>query len=516
MKDFIILRRSSIAITNYKTIPSATLNSILVKLTKFDRPPHPNAPKPCTFKGYLTETKESNGKDIDILYLPFNYDINVLTTTFPNHEVVNMSKPIDSISYDDVTLNSEYDYKDEEQKDIVGFLHRSGIHKDIPFYGVDLIEAGTAAGKSYSYIRYWVESGAKRLMVGFANQSHLDNFKVELLKFTNLNDDEIYCVNGQASFKRIKDQHKVILIITRTISSSFNDVTEYINDPNPTSFKAIPHVTERPSIIKLVENLKIGDIVFDEMHLGLKAISPFMLLLNVNSITQLTATPNRSDYQEDRIFKYMIPEEYLAIEKEARLEVISYSYDLPFSSYNLMKCVGTRGFNNAIYHNKIEENYFEDWYDYLKVVINGIYENDENIGSIGIVLAAPLSFISNLKIRLNQDFSERSIGDYTSNISKKIRVNELDKDIVITTEKSFNGSVNPTKMNYMIFHGCLKSPVIIEQISGRLRGINGNSCIFIDFFNSSIPESRKFWKFRQKVFKNIAKVIYEEVSLSNI
>ena len=83
---------------------------------------------------------------------------------------------------------------------------------------------------------------------------------------------------------------------------------------------------------------------------------------------------------------------------------------------------------------------------------------------------------------------------------------ELNRDIVVTTEKSFSGSVNPEYMTHMMFLAPLSSPVSIEQIVGRLRGVDGRPCILIDLWDAG------FWKLVEQAKRR--KTTYRKLSTS--
>ena len=86
---------------------------------------------------------------------------------------------------------------------------------------------------------------------------------------------------------------------------------------------------------------------------------------------------------------------------------------------------------------------------------------------------------------------------------------ELNRDIVVTTEKSFGGSVNPERMTHLIFLAPLSSPVVVEQIIGRLRGLDGRPCKLLDVWDAGFVKLVEQAKRRRALYRKLATKITE-------
>ena len=510
MENLIIKKRTAIIVTNYKDSHENALSAMLRKLMAFGKPLFQDGPKVVNGKYFLTEDRfnEKEQEFVKVLYLPKNFSLSLIKAVYPRHRLVGVNNAPPHVLQPEITLTSGFDYRTDNQQLIVTYLNRTHHFANTKDDGVDLVSAGTSEGKSYSFIRSWVERGAPRLLACFSKAAHLENFKSELMKFTNLTEGDMLVANGSQKISK-PTTAKVTLILARTIHNSISDqIIQTVPEREKTA-GSWPVIENTPTIINFIKDSKYSEIVIDEAHLEMLATLQMVLLVNVLKITLLTATANRTDPQEDRIASYIFPEEYLSIEKEKRIEVRSLMYSGGLEGDEIASCRNSYGFSNPMYHDTIRANP-ESFSRFMYALEKLITEcREAGAGTIGIVLAASLKFINDVEAHLNTLFPELSIGQFTSNTPKmEKRLLALDMDICLTTEKSFNGSINPLNMDYLVLHGAILSPVTIEQISGRLRGADGKSCFFIDLFDSSSPTCFDAWKVRQKTFNKIAKVVH--------
>ena len=455
-----------------------------------------------TFSAHLTDVDTSGRK---ILRLPGNVPLALLHAAWPTHTVVNVSKPWNKRAISIKFHTHDYPFRSSVQSTIVDYLVGRNTYSYYTPGASRLVQAGTATGKSYCVIRAWAER-SDVLLGTFAQMGHLINFKTDMLKFTDLTEDEILVIDdGRADIQRmLKDPdklrtYKAILVLHRTIWNSLNDNIE------GTTVKSDNGLCE---FVKFAFIAGIGTHVSDEAHFELRSLIYLGLFLNVDQTYYLTATPNRTDWREDRLLGMQLPRDHaLIIKTEARLNVVQVAYN---SNPNIMD----------IKKSKNIRDYFDipRFFDYLMrpdkwvmfeemlttMVSRALIEGGAT--SVGIVVAGKLEFLDKVIDSLKLAFPNRTIGNYSSRVKAgQLRTAELDRDIVVTTEKSFNGSVNPLSMTHMIFFAPITSPVAVEQISGRLRGIDGAQCMLFDMWDEGFPALIEQAKRRKTIFKKISK-----------
>jgi hypothetical protein len=405
---------------------------------------------------------------------------------------------------------AKFPFKNSDQSKIYEYL--TGTHQ---FEGIidgvpRLVVAGTAAGKSYCSIRAWVERGDV-LLGTFAQTSHLENFKAELLKFTDLGEDDILVVDeGRRSIRRVMKHPeqlaavKVVLVLHRTIWNAVQDKIAggAISGPN--------------EFTKFVLAVGVGTHISDEAHLELQSLVYLGMLMNVEQTYYLTATPKRTDWMEDRVLGMQLPRDSaLYIRSAPRLETVQVRYDTRPTEAQKAASVNRRGYFDVpwFFDYLMRPEKWEPVEEMLTYYVGKAL--DAGADSVGIVVAGKLEFLDLVVARMKAAFPEKTVGNFSSRVKAgEARMAELNRDIVVTTEKSFSGSVNPEKMTHLIFLAPLSSPVVIEQVSGRLRGIDGRPCVFYDLWDAGFAKLVEQAKHRRTTFKKIS-VSLTEVDYAN-
>jgi hypothetical protein len=212
---------------------------------------------------------------------------------------------------------------------------------------------------------------------------------------------------------------------------------------------------------------------------------------------------------EDRVLHMHLPMDHgIYIKSESRLETKLVEINTHPTDYNIKKSQNRKGYFDVNY-------YFDyltgDKWDYIEGLLYTLttdaFENSAE--SLGIVVSGRLEFLDLVIMKLGKLFPNKTIGNFSSRVKIKDRVEELKKDIVVTTEKSMGGSVNPERMTHLIFLAPIASPVWLEQISGRLRGLDGRNCIVYSICDYGFPVLVDQMKQKKKTFKKLSTSITE-------
>ena len=289
-----------------------------------------------TFRAILKDV-DPHGREV--LRLPGELSDDLLQKAWPQHKIGDSPRAWPSRKVRVKFHTAKFPFKNSDQSKIYEYL--TGTHQ---FEGIidgvpRLVVAGTAAGKSYCSIRAWVERGDV-LLGTFAQTSHLENFKAELLKFTDLTEDDILVVDeGRQSIRRVMKHPeqlaavKVVLVLHRTIWNAVQDKIAggAISGPN--------------EFTEFVLAVGVGTHISDEAHLELQSLVYLGMLMNVEQTYYLTATPKRTDWMEDRVLGMQLPRDSaLYIRSAPRLETVQVRYDTRPTEAQKAASVNRRGY----------------------------------------------------------------------------------------------------------------------------------------------------------------------------
>ena len=459
-----------------------------------------------TFKALLFDV---DPKGREVLRLPAETPEHLLRAAYPFHTFSVSEKPWPSRSIAIQFKIAEFPFKNSDQFRTYEYLANTGEFIEYPRWQSKLVVAGTAVGKSYCAIRAWVRR--RDVLLGtFAQMSHLLSFKTELLKFTDLVDSEILVVdNGRSTLRNILKKPelirsiKVVLVLHRTI---WNCMNASITDNK---------VTDRNEFTNFVQTLEIGTHISDESHLEMFSGIYLALLINVGKTMYLTATPKRTDWKEDIVLGTHLPRERaLVVAKKSRLAVIQVKYNTKPSDKLQQKSINRHGyFDMNFFFDYLFKYKWEMWEEMVVAIITDNFTKGAE--SVGIVVGGKLEFLDRVVERMKVAFPDKTVGNFSSRTPIGVkREAELHKDIVVTTEKSFNGSVNPTRMTHLLLCVPLSSPVYIEQISGRLRGEGDKPCILLDLWDSGFSSLIDQVKRRRTVLRKLC-ISLDEVEYHN-
>jgi hypothetical protein len=497
----IVRRRSHYLVYDYMNRDAAGWRAIEQQVTVLEK----------VGKGHWEPVLTAALKDVDpagrpVLRLPGGLPAKLLQDAFPGHEVrVSASAwPVRETRVG--FLSAKYPYRNRPQARIVELLTRTGEFADRPDRGTELIVAGTSSGKSYASIRAWTEIGGPLVAV-FAFAVHLENFRQELLKFTDLTEAEIFVADdGQHSMTKAMlerpDGFKVALVLHRSISRGIAEVVEN------------GRLRRAPKVTEFVQWFGTSVLIIDEAHKELLSLLMMGLLLNVLLTVYLTATPRRTEWREDRTLAAQLPRDRALYLKQAkRLQVQQLRIDTKPAPEDVLGCINKIGYFdvNAYFEYLQRPAMFERWFEYVSGLVQQAF--DDGATSVGVVVAGRLEFLDQVYGELRKAFPERTVGNFSS-ATKKVaeRMQHLDRDIVVTTEKSFGGSVNPTRMDYLILLAPVGSPVVQEQIAGRLRGESGLDCMLWDVWDAGFPKLQDQAKKRAHTWKKLVKDLLVEVA----
>jgi hypothetical protein len=392
-----------------------------------------------------------------------------------------------------VLFRMKFPPRDIKQQDALNFLSGDSEYFDyMKNEPQKMLCLKTGGGKTYCAISH-IQKSKKATIIFVDKDIRLDQWQEEFLKFTTIDKDHIYIISGSDSIKKLlneKPSHKIYLASIRTIMSYAKGRLEKLGD--------------------LFQYLGIGLKIFDEAHVELNNIFLIDTSVDVSETIYLTATPGRSDPKEDIVYKRMyewIPT--YGLESEYRdsgnfLNVILVEFDSKPSLKQQTDLTTKRGFNINGWSDFILNEYYDKFYNMICTLIKTSLQKKPTV-KMAIILHKN-DFVARLSSDLENDFPDISVGIFSS-IIKTNRNDELNKQIIVTTDSSFDKAVDVPDLEIIFNTVQLSSAIKIEQMSGRLRNGKNKRCFYFDFTDIGFPQCKKQKRFRHKVLIRKAKTL---------
>lgn len=437
-----------------------------------------------TFSAFFQE-----GND---LYIPSTVGLDEIKNIFPKKEVI--------INFNNITKSKSVEYEMKSmprntlQKQALDFLIK--MKKD-PETHSRFLSLATGSGKTYVTINL-ISKLKKKPMIIVDAVDLASQWKREFLKHTNLIEDDILILSGQESIDKevLNPKKKVYIAVHRTLGNMMsNDIS---------------------SMNVLMNKLGIGIRVFDESHVEFGNICKINAFSNVEYTLYLTATPNRSNFNDDSLYAKIFGKIPFFNGKELNSEkyhtVILAEMN---SSPSFDEKVGIRtqyGFSQARWGSYM----MSSGYDTLLETLVTLFKNFNLIGrkkKTAIILPT-IDLIKKVKDDLQQSFNDIDIGTFIGEVSKKKRDAELDKLFILTNEKIFGKGKDVKDLEIVINFVPVGSVVVTEQILGRLRNNEGKSAILIDITDIGFDECVRQQKIRKRFYKK-CKTVKKIVELKN-
>ncbi len=466
--------------------------------------------RPISVVTFRATVRDRDPKGRPVLRLPGGLPPEQVSAAWPGHEWepdVPAGKAWAAAPARFTFRSGEFPFGDRDQARIYKYLvaeFEAGEFEP----GTKLVKAATGTGKSYATIRAWHQFGDV-LLGTFALSAHLRSFHAEILKFTDVSPEEILIVeDGVSELRRVAAAgrghgFKAVLVLHRTISSSLSGHIDYSDPLSPVS-------TGTSEFTEFVQALGVGTHVSDEVQLEFRSLVTLSLMMNLRRTIYLSATPGRTVPGEDKVLKNVLPlARMLSIRKEPRLEVFQLRFDSRPEPWEQARCESPR---QGYFMPPAYFDYFVTKYERWEAMCVGLVSQcfEHGAAGVAVVVSGKLEFLDRVVGSMARAFPGKTVGNFSSRVKEALRQAELEKDIIVTTEKSFNGSVNPRRTSHLLLFAPVSAPIWVEQITGRLRGKDGLPSVLLDVYDYGFPPLREQARKRRSLYKRIAKSLREE------
>jgi len=445
---------------------------------------------------YITWTAYEENEDEEILRIHKGIKLNELMYYFPKH----------TLEYDTsgnpckyMKLNLTTKPRSEIQKDSINYLTNKGNFSEFKNETQRFLCLKPGDGKTYCAINYVTKSGRIPIII-VDNDKILSQWKESFKEFTDIKDEEMFVISGSSTIKKLMKQtnnpYKIYLASHRTLDSYCDGNWELINN--------------------LFQKLGIGDKIFDEAHVEWRNIFYIDIHTDVKNTIYLTATPARSQYNEQevysRLFDGIITFGLTESRTEKYIRYIEYLWSSHPTEYQELNMSNAHGFDSNAYNDYLLKEKYDKFFKMLKQLLNDLWSKDPD-QQIAIVVNC-----NNMIEKLYDDFSKSifinsetkkarkiKVGRFCGLVPKSTRDKELENQLILTTLKGFGKGVDVDGLCIVINTVSVSSAVIMEQLSGRLRYKEGTRKYFVQLTDQGFKQCRNHSKIRNKFMQKVAK-----------
>lgn len=447
-------------------------------------------------RGYIYD------EDNDVIYFHRGVDIEYLHRLLINIKVtMNAYDEFEEMKFD---FEEIIPPRDEYQQDIISFFKGVNGHASSYKRNQLLLPAGTGTGKTFT--SSYAACALKMKTIIIVHRSNLiKQWYHTLVNMHGVPSKRIYLLSTQDLCEAAYNRHGC--------DADFYIVT------HATFRTAVKTLQSFPLASNIFKNLKIGLKIIDECHLEFGNIILIDMLSNVYKSFYLSATPARSNKEEQSIYKYVFSNTLYYKRSEMSTET-----SIPKKWVVYTTVVVNSHLNPNVYRFRVNRGKSMNQISYGKFVINNdrkhthfncilelirdIYTKDDKSKVIIFVplieTTENLQFFLSSKLSNDPEFGyDLTIRTMTSKNSAKEKEYAKKADVIVTTIQSCGTGVDLPGLTSVICASPFASPVTAEQVFGRLR-FCGKKCFYYDIIDKSVPADNYFWKARKKVFEHLA------------
>ena len=369
-------------------------------------------------------------------------------------------------------------------------LFRSGEFSETQTKSQLSINLNTGKGKTYVAIGTMSFTGIKSVVITYS-KSILTQWKNCIIDYTNLTTKHICDIDGSGSiFRLLQKSDKELLdirvfLVTHATLKSYGDTYGW------------------DKVGELFVKLRIGMKFYDEAHLNFDNMCMIDFYTNVYKTYYLTATPARSNDDENRIyqtaFKNIFSIDLFHADEDPHTHYIAMRYHSHPTPQAISACKNSYGLDRNKYTNYIIEN--ENFKSMSRLVLNFIFKNilkspqDKMLIYIGTNKAIQIFYqwlIDNYPNLTND------IGIYTSIVSDQDKQYALTKKIILTTTKSAGAALDLKGLKCtLVLAEPFKSEVLARQTLGRTRD---NNTYYIEVVDKGFAQCNRYYLAKKSIF----------------
>ena len=462
-----------------------------VEITNYKKGDCPYIEKKHSVKRMITQKyfqMEPKGMEYDaqrrVLMLPRGVDIERLKWTLGDDTTVRILTEFDALENMTTKLNIKYTPRDEDQKAAIKFIMGLDEYAYTSHYSMISLNLNTGKGKSYCAIASMALKNMRTVIITDTNGC-LEQWGSYFQQYTDISPNEICLLDPSNIHRFIKSgkRYSVYLILHATL-------------------RAYANRYGWQGVTELFNFMRVGAKIFDEAHLDMDNMFKIDCYTNTFFNLYITATPNRSNYEEDKIFQEyftgvpMIDLFHEDVDPHTMYAAIKYSSNP--SAYDISKCRNNYGLDRHGYADYVVQK--EEFRCLLHILIQqALSKPGKSLWYIGTNNAI---WVVRDWIYDNYPELVTSIGVFNGQIPKEERREELDKKIILTNTKSAGVALDISGLvECVILAEPFKSRVLAQQTFGRTRA---DGTIYKELVDRGFRDILKYYNFKRPTFNKYA------------
>ena len=418
-----------------------------------------------------------------ILMLPRGIDIGFIERLFQVEPVIDSSiDPVGDIGQ----VMLKYKPRDEIQQEAIRFMLSIDKYSRNKNHTMLSVNLNTGKGKTYCAIATASYLGFRSAVIT-DSIGWLEQWRKFFVEYTDIKDDEIYLISGAPSlmklFNRDINKYKVILSTHSTL-------------------KSIGDSQGWDKISEFFKYCQIGIKFFDEAHLNFDNMFQIDCYTNTFITYYLTATPGRSDRNENTIYGYYfknVPSiDLYDSENDPHTKYAAIKFNSNPSPVEASECKNNYGLNRIKYTDYLVHN--DNFHSLLYILVDmALKKPGKHLFYIGTNDA-----ILYVRDWIYENFPELvgQIGVYTSITPSDKKKDELEKKIILSTTKSAGAAMDIKGLAETVnLAEPFKSRVLAQQTFGRTRNEN---TLYKDIVDTGFYYTKKFYEHKKPVFSKYA------------
>lgn len=468
--DKIVIRHTSIVINNYHPGDCIRLEDYF---TLRDRVTHSDYVKGLIYDDIRKQLILPRGLDIDILENLFN------TTAVVDYNY----DPYETVP----PILMKCVPRDDAQKKTLRFALGRGEYRHNQERSQICVNNNTGSGKTYIASAVIAVNLLKTIVIA-SKTGILTQWVNRLGEYTDITPRDICNIDGVGTINRLLatdcgSKYKIFFITHKSL----------------TSYAATKGWS---AVGELFRALGIGLKIYDEYHECFDNILFVDGYTNTYKTLYLSATPARSDKDENRIYHYAfknVPSiELFDQEKDPHTAYIAIKFNSRPTPNQISECKNQYGLDRNKYANYVVH---QPEFELLMYYIMNVISHTKGKVLIYVQTNAAIMVIYRWIL---ENFNEYyyQIGIYTSIIDKDIKEEALNKKIILSTTKSCGAAMDIKGLNKtIILAEPFKSEVLARQVLGRTRD---KDTICIECVDMAFRQIYKFYKQKQDIFDKYA------------
>jgi superfamily II DNA or RNA helicase len=324
--------------------------------------------------------------------------------------------------------------------------------------------------------------------------THVDNIRDQwynaFLKFTNIKEDRMFNIVGSSTIQSI-------------LKGEVDADIYFINHKTILSYA---QANGWESVGDFIKKLKIGIKVYDEAHLCFRNILRTDMFSNVYKTFYLSATFDRSDDKESRIFKkaFANTERFGRgcdgyVDRDKNIIYVPLLYRSEMNERDQAKCMTNYGFSFNRYLDIMLSEYNDKL---LNMVLYAIHLCNKIEGRV-LITTSTVESIKIFKELINKYVGKtKYVGLYYSGLSSEEKEDVINNaDIIISTIRGNGTGSDIKRLRAIINIESFSSPIIANQLAGRLRPYGNEDSYLFDIVDLSHNSLNNQYKSRLKQMK---------------